>query len=138
LTAHWADGPRTLHGYYSHGFPNCFHLGILQNAVTSNFGHMLYEQTRHVSEIIQHAKLRQAQVIEPTAEAEADWVQAVRETPLQNEAFFRECTPGYYNEEGKLGKGGFFSDLYGAGPLVFYDLVNDWRTTGGMKGLAFR
>src|SRR4051794_35135615 len=90
LTAHWADGPRTLHGYYSHGFPNCFHLGILQNAVTSNFGHMLYEQTRHVTEIIQHARLRQAQVVEPTAVAEADWVQTIRDTPLQNEKFFRE------------------------------------------------
>jgi hypothetical protein len=61
LTAHWADGPRALHGYYGHGFPKCFHLGILQNAVTSNFGHMLYEQTRHVADIIQHARLRQAQ-----------------------------------------------------------------------------
>jgi cation diffusion facilitator CzcD-associated flavoprotein CzcO len=138
LTAHWADGPRTLHGYYSHGFPNCFHLGILQNAVTSNFGHMLYEQTRHVTDIIKQARLRQAQAIEPTAEAEADWVQTIRDTPLQNERFFSECTPGYYNAEGKLGNGGFFSDLYGAGPLVFYDLVNDWRATGEMKGLQFK
>jgi cation diffusion facilitator CzcD-associated flavoprotein CzcO len=138
LTDYWADGPRTLHGYYSHGFPNCFHLGILQNAVTSNFGHMLYEQARHIAEIIKHAQLRQAQVIEPTAEAEADWVRTIKETPLQNEKFFSECTPGYYNAEGKLGNGGFFSDLYGAGPLVFYDLVNDWRKNGGMKGLQFQ
>ena len=137
LTEYWADGPRTLHGFYSNGFPNCFHLGILQNAVTSNFGHMLYEQARHIAAVIEQARLRQAQVIEPTPEAEADWVQTIRDTPLQNEKFFSDCTPGYYNAEGKLGHGGFFSDLYGAGPLVFYDLVNDWRTKGGMKGLQF-
>ena len=106
--------------------------------MTSNFGHLLYEQARHVAEIIQHARLRQAQMIEPTAEAEADWVQTIKDTPLQNEKFFRECTPGYYNAEGKLGNGGFFSNLYGAGPLVFYDLVNEWRVAGGMKGLQFK
>ncbi len=98
---------------------------------------MLDEQARHIAEIIQQAKLRQAQIVEPTAEAEADWVQTIRDTPLQNEKFFSDCTPGYYNAEGKLGNGGFFSDLYGAGPLVFYDLVRDWRTKGGMKGLQF-
>jgi cation diffusion facilitator CzcD-associated flavoprotein CzcO len=137
LTEYWADGPRTLHGFYSHGFPNCFHLGLLQNAVTSNFSHMMDEQARHVAEVIRQARLRQAQAIEPTAEAEADWVQTIQDTPLQNEKFFSDCTPGYYNAEGKLGHGGFFSDLYGAGPLVFYDLVRDWRENGGMKGLSF-
>ena len=137
LTDYWADGPRTLHGYYSSGFPNCFHLGLLHNAVTSNFGHMIDEQARHIAEIIKHARLRQAQIIEPTAEAEADWVRTIQDTPLQNEKFFSECTPGYYNAEGKLGNGGFFSDLYGAGPLVFYELVREWRTTGGMQGLQF-
>ena len=137
LTDYWADGPWTLHGFYSHGFPNCFHLGLLQNAVTSNFTHMIDEQARHVAAIIQQAKLRQAQKIEPSAEAEAGWVQTIQDTPLQNEKFFSDCTPGYYNAEGKLGNGGFFSDLYGAGPVVFYDLVREWRTTGGMQGLQF-
>jgi len=136
LTEYWADGPRTLHGYYSHGFPNCFHLGVLHNAVTSNYHHMLDEQARHIAGVIQEAKLRQAQTIEPTKQAEADWVQTIKETPLENEKFYRECTPGYYNAEGKLGGGGFFSNLYGAGALEFYDLVRAWRV-GGMQGLEF-
>ena len=33
LTEHWADGLKTLHGFYSAGFPNCFHMGITQNAL---------------------------------------------------------------------------------------------------------
>jgi cyclohexanone monooxygenase len=137
LTEYWSNGARTLHGFYSHGFPNCFHLGIIQNALTPNFPHMLDEQVRHIADVIQHARLHQAQVIEPTAEAEADWLQTLRDTPNPGEKFYRECTPGYYNAEGKPGGGGFFSGLYGGGPVVFYNLVRDWRTEGGMKGLQF-
>ena len=47
---------KTLHGFYSSGFPNCFHMGITQNALTANFPHMLEEQARHITELIQHAK----------------------------------------------------------------------------------
>ncbi len=137
LTEHWAGGTKTLHGFYSHGFPNCFHLGITQNALTPNFPHMLDEQVRHVAEIIQHARSRQAEVIEPTAEAEAEWVQTIRDTPNAGVRFYMECTPGYYNGEGQLGRLGLFSELYGAGPVVFHELVREWRTNGEMKGLQF-
>src|SRR5262249_24005711 len=41
LTEYWSGGLRTLHGFYSSGFPNCFHMGITQNTVTANFPHML-------------------------------------------------------------------------------------------------
>ena len=37
LSDNWAGGLKTLHGFYSHGFPNCFHLGVTQNALTVNF-----------------------------------------------------------------------------------------------------
>ncbi len=37
LTEYWANGLRTLHGFYSFGFPNCFHMGTTQNALTANF-----------------------------------------------------------------------------------------------------
>jgi hypothetical protein len=95
---------------------------------------MLDEQVRHIADLIGHARLNQAQVIEPTAEAEAGWLQTLRDTPSPAEKFYSECTPGYYNAEGKPGGGGFFLSLYGAGPVAFFDLVRDWRTDG-MKGL---
>ena len=50
---HWADGLRTLHGFYSHGFPNCFYLGFTQNALTPNFPHMLDEQARHIADVVE-------------------------------------------------------------------------------------
>src|SRR6185437_16055775 len=135
LTEHWANGMRTLHGFYSHGFPNCFHLGITQNTLTPNFPHLLDEQVCHVVELIRHASAHEAEVIEPTSEAEAEWVRTVIETPNPGKRFYTECTPGYYNAEGRLGREGFFGELYGPGPIAFFDLLREWRATPGMNGL---
>ena len=33
LTEYWTGGLKTLHGFCSVGFPNCFHMGITQNAL---------------------------------------------------------------------------------------------------------
>ena len=66
LTDYWSSGLRTLHGFYSHGFPNCFHLGITQNTLTPNFPHMLDEQARHVADVVKTVSEQQAQMVEPT------------------------------------------------------------------------
>ena len=138
LTEHWADGVKTLHGFYSSGFPNCFHMGIVQNAITANFPHMLEEQAQHISEVIQHAKSNEARCIEPTAEAEADWIATMREKALNNQRFLTECTPGYYNNEGKPEEAkGLVADQYGGGPVEFHELVRRWRKDGEMKGVRF-
>ena len=138
LTEHWADGVKTLHGFYSHGFPNCFHLGITQNGITANFPHMLDEQTRHIAEVIQHAKLHEARTVEPTAEAEADWVAIMGQKALNTQDFLRECTPGYYNNEGKPEQGaGIVGAIYGGGPVEFFDLIRKWRADGLMSGVLF-
>jgi cyclohexanone monooxygenase len=139
LTDHWAGGLKTLHGFYSNGFPNCFHMGVTQNALTANFPHMLDEQSRHIAEVVKHAAERQAQVIEPTSDAEAGWVRVIEEKSTYDMKFRSECTPGYYNGEGRAGEGkGLFDGLYGPGPVAFYDLVNAWRADGRMEGLQIR
>ncbi|HEY6419312.1 MAG TPA: NAD(P)/FAD-dependent oxidoreductase [Candidatus Binataceae bacterium] len=138
LTENWADGVKTLHGFCSFGFPNCFHMGITQNALTANFPHMLEEQARHISELIQHAKLHEARCIEPAAEAEAEWVATIRQKALNNREFLEACTPGYYNNEGKPAEGaGLAGELYGGGPVEFHELIRKWRADGHMKGLQF-
>ena len=135
LTEYWADGMKTLHGFYSSGFPNCFHMGFTQNALTANFPHMLEEQARHIADLIVHAKSQEARVLEPTPEAEAEWVQTIRQKALNNKSYLEACTPGYYNNEGHVGDGeGFIGASYGGGPLEFYDLIKKWREEG-KKGL---
>ncbi|HKM99272.1 MAG TPA: NAD(P)/FAD-dependent oxidoreductase [Candidatus Binataceae bacterium] len=138
LTEYWADGLKTLHGFYSNGFPNCFHMGITQNALTANFPHMLEEQARHITELIQLAKSTEARRIEPTAEAEVEWAATMREKAINNRHFQTECTPGYYNNEGRIDEGaGFIGALYGGGPVEFFELVRKWRADAEKKGLQF-
>jgi cyclohexanone monooxygenase len=138
LSENWANGLKTLHGFCSVGFPNCFHMGITQNALTANFPHMLEEQSRHIAELIRHAKSQEARCIEPTAEAEAEWVATIKEKAMNNQDFLEACTPGYYNNEGKPEKGfGLAGELYGGGPVEFHDLIRKWREAGEMKGLRF-
>jgi cyclohexanone monooxygenase len=138
LTEHWSDGVRTLHGFYSAGFPNCFHMGITQNTVTANFPHMLADQARHITQVIQHAKAHEARVLEPTAEAEAEWVETIKQKEAKGRDFQLECTPGYYNNEGQLDKGpGFVGGLYGGGPIEFQKIVDGWLSDGAMRGLKF-
>jgi cation diffusion facilitator CzcD-associated flavoprotein CzcO len=138
LSENWANGLKTLHGFCSVGFPNCFHMGVTQNALTANFPHMLEEQARHITEVIRHAKSQEARCIEPTAEAEAEWVATIKEKAMNNQDFLEACTPGYYNNEGRPEKGfGLAGELYGGGPVEFHDLIRKWREEGEMKGLRF-
>ena len=120
----WSQGPRTLHGFYSHGFPNLFHLGSLQNANSVNFVHILQEQATHIAAVIAQGRKTGAPLIEPAAEAEAGWGNTIRETALDNQDFQAECTPGYYNREGAPSSA---STSYGPGPVAFHKLLATWR-----------
>jgi cation diffusion facilitator CzcD-associated flavoprotein CzcO len=138
LTERWAGGLKTLHGFYTDGFPNCFHLGITQNTLTPNFPHMLDEQADYVAEVVRKANLRQARVVEPTPEAESGWVQTIKDNALANIKFRSDCTPGYYNGEGRAGEGnGLFDGLYGPGSDAFFALVRRWREEQDMAGVNF-
>jgi cation diffusion facilitator CzcD-associated flavoprotein CzcO len=137
LSEHWAGGLRTLHGLTSHGFPNCFFLGFTQTAITISVPQALGEQADHVAYIVKQARERGTEVVEPTAEAEEAYVQEVRGLARMGQRFYSECTPGYYNSEGASdNRQGFFSDMYGAGPLRFFELLAEWRASGELPGLT--
>ena len=53
-------------------------------------------------------------------------------------SFQEQCTPGYYNNEGQPGAGGFLISSYGAGPMPFFQLLADWRDAGAFAGLELR
>ncbi|PSM37664.1 monooxygenase [Streptomyces dioscori] len=125
----WRQGARTLHGFYSNGFPNLFQLGPLQNASAVNYVHILDEQATHVAEVIAEARERGARYVEPTVEAETAWVATIREKAADLYAFQAECTPGYYNNEGRPRQR---SESYGDGPVAFHELLRRWRADGGM------
>ncbi|MEU1799723.1 NAD(P)/FAD-dependent oxidoreductase [Streptomyces sp. NPDC019937] len=128
LSEAWADGPKTLHGFCTHGFPNLFQLGPLQNAASVNFVHVLDEQAHHVAEMVTEARKRRARYVEPTSAAQDAWLAALRENAPDLHAFQAECTPGYYNNEGMPHKRNAYAD----GPVAFHDLLRHWRAGGGM------
>ena len=139
LSDKWADGIKTFHGLTSHGFPNCFFLGFTQTAVTVNVPHALEEQAKHITYMIEQAQEQSAKRIEPTVEAEQWWQEEMKEKARLGKRFFEACTPGYYNNEGKLGNpNGFFSAMYGAGPVRFFRLLDEWRSTGRLEGISLR
>jgi cyclohexanone monooxygenase len=137
LSEHWARGLKTLHGLTSHGFPNCFFLGFTQTAITISVPQALNEQADHVTYIVKQARERGVRTVEPTAEAEQAYVDEVRSLMRVGERFYRECTPGYYNSEGQEGnRQGFFSEMYGAGPLRFFEVLAQWRASGDLPGMS--
>lgn len=136
LSEHYAHGLRTLHGFYSHGFPNFFILGLSQNAFKPNIVDMLTEQSAHITALITHVHSRGLNTVEPTAQAETDWLRVIQEKSAEARAFLAECTPGYYSGEGDVDKG-LLVDSYGGGSLEFSRLLSDWQGTGRMEGLRF-
>lgn len=120
----WGRGPRTLHGFTTHGFPNLFQLGPMQNANSVNFVHILQEQAEHIAAVIARAEGVGARWVEPTAQAEEDWCRTILETSRDVSAFQAECTPGYYNGEGSRSIGGL---TYSPGPVAFHRLIREWR-----------
>jgi cyclohexanone monooxygenase len=136
LYDHWADGHRTLHGHSSHGFPNWFYIGVGQNGFTANMTSMFDEQAQHISHIIRDVKARGATTVEPTAEAEGEWVKLIRQLNGASAQFLESCTPGFYNNEGRSERTGtLFGESYGPGANAFSALMEDWRQNGDLAGL---
>ncbi|GAA2390796.1 NAD(P)/FAD-dependent oxidoreductase [Streptomyces glaucosporus] len=121
----WARrGPRTLHGFTSNGFPNLVQMGSLQNASSVNFTHILDEQAVHAAALVAAAEEKGA-VIEPTREAEDAWLAVCAQGAPDHEWFHAECTPGYYNREGRGRPNG--PTAYPHGAVAFHDLLRRWR-----------
>jgi cyclohexanone monooxygenase len=135
LTDKWQDGVSTLHGFHSRGFPNCFIVSNSQSGFTANFPHMLNEQSKHIAYIVKTCGERQVRTIEAAEDAEKDWVQTIESLAIMRQKFFEECTPGYYNNEGKLSERAARNGPYGAGPIAFVNILENWRADGGLKGL---
>ena len=136
LSDKWKDGPKTFQGMFSHGFPNCYFLGVIQSALTTNFVHLLMEQTKHIAHVVKYGGDHNTKLVEPTLEAEEEWVALIKRNAHRGERFFAECTPGYYNNEGNHDKSnGFLSNAYGKGPVAFFDLLKNWKKSGTYEGL---
>lgn len=136
LADRWADGPRTLHGLVSRGFPNMFMMPcpFQQGPVTANHALAALEIAEHVGAVVERLEERGVAAFEVSEAAEDAWcAKFLRHGPGLGE-FQAECTPSRINNEG---------DPTGVNPLAgvygdffrFKQLLADWRATGAFEGL---
>lgn len=52
--------------------------------------------------------------------------------------FQEECTPGYYNIEGKPSELAARNGPFGAGPIAFVKRLEDWRASNDLPGLELQ
>lgn len=132
----WRDGPKTLHGTMTHGFPNQFYIGYIQGGLNATVTNQFGGQGEHIAHIIAETLKRGASSVEPSAEAQADYVRHFEEIEIDLSAFNLECPPSYFNNEGEAKPKWALFRGYGHGWAAFNALLETWRSEGDMKGLT--
>ena len=133
---HWSDGPKTLHGTMTHGFPNQFYVGYIQGGLNASVTEQFGKQGEHIAYVIREALNRGAAVVEPSREAQDAYVRHFEELEIDLSAFLRECPPSYFNNEGEEKPKWALFRGYGAGWVAFQKLLKDWRDQGDLRGLV--
>jgi cyclohexanone monooxygenase len=96
---------------------------------------MINEQAKHIGYILGRCHKEGIAAVEAAKDAEDAWIATIEKLALLREAFLQECTPGYYNNEGNVQAMSRRNTSYGAGPVAFTRVLEDWRAEGGMQGL---
>jgi cation diffusion facilitator CzcD-associated flavoprotein CzcO len=140
LTQRWADGMQSLHGMHVRDFPNLFIVGPSQGAnLISNITQNLTEAGSTIAAILRRAIDAGAAEVEVSVEAEEAWVAMLEANP-RSFGGNPDCTPGYYNNEGRpVGRRERLnSSGYPDGPVAYFDHITRWRSSGDFAGLEFR
>ena len=134
VTQKWQNGLATFHGMHSRGFPNAFFFGPAQSGFTATYTYSLDEQSIHLAYILEKIMDKGATRIEASKEAEEQWIQTIIEKARLTADFQENCTPGYYNNEGKINQTPQ-NNTYGGGPIEFFSLMKKWRSKDSLEGL---
>jgi cation diffusion facilitator CzcD-associated flavoprotein CzcO len=133
---HWPEGYETLHGTMTHQFPNQFYIGYIQGGLNASVTEQFGQQGCHIAYIIRESLQRGITSVEPSKQAQDDYVRSFHAMEMDLSEFQRTCPPGYFNNEGEVKpKWGLFRG-YGPGWDAFQKLLKDWRDKGDMEGLV--
>ena len=121
-------------------FPNLFIVGPTQGAnLISNITHNLVEAGTTIASVIAHGHAVDAREIEVSESAESEWLALIDSHPgtIFGDA---ECTPGYYNGEGREAtrRDRRNSSGHPLGAVAYFEHIENWRSDGGFSGLEFR
>jgi cation diffusion facilitator CzcD-associated flavoprotein CzcO len=136
----FADGPITLFGMMTSGFPNLFIMPTpgFQSVVTVNYTHLAVEGAEHIAGTIALLEKCGARVADVLPEAEENWTAAIVSKARDTSGFMSACTPSRLNYEGDVGKANPRANSYGGGYGDFFgyqQLLRDWRASGEFEGL---
>ncbi len=90
-------------------------------------------QSEHFAAVVKRTLSEGLDRIEPTKEAEHDWLGVLKRKAVTDDTYLRECTPGYYNNEGKNLRDSIWLSNYGGGPFEYMDLLREWLQSGGLQ-----
>ena len=84
-----------------------------QGTFTTNFVQKLDEEALHAAHMIMRLKAAGYKTFDPTKEAEDAYCEEIYRKSGRGQKFLQQCTPGYYNNEGKMTIGKSFNSLWG-------------------------
>ena len=131
----WREGHRTFQSMMTCGFPNLFFLHVAQAGFSPNFTHLLDEQAQHVTWIIRNCETRKLVTIQPSKEAEDDYVRLIDERGKMRQAYLADCTPGHLTNDGNVDIKFIRGTPYSQGGREFFLLLKDWRDAGDLRGM---
>ena len=135
LAEKWTGGATTLHGQHVHGFPNFLLSTSRQASWDNNFPFPQEVVATHLAKLIRTLLDSGVDTIEVTAEAEADWVRFHEEMSVELQKTWKECTPSYFNQEGKADERILRNGALGKSPTELREILAKWREDG-MPGLT--
>ena len=136
LSEAWAEGPATLHGVLSNGFPNMFMISTVQGAQATNFVHSITETAQHVAFLIEQCVKGNYATIEPETAAQENWFETLFAQLWGIARYNATCTPGYLNSEGGGDMRSARAIAWMTSVLGFAEYVENWRKQGDLAGLV--
>lgn len=136
LSEAWAEGPATLHGVLSNGFPNMFMISTVQGAQATNFVHSITETAQHVAFLIEQCVKGNIATIEPEIAAQENWFETLFAQLWGIARYNATCTPGYLNSEGGGDMRSARAIAWMTSVLGFAEYVENWRQQGDLPGLV--
>jgi cation diffusion facilitator CzcD-associated flavoprotein CzcO len=134
LSERWHDGTHSLHGVMTAELPNFFVISFIQAGFGLNFVHFLTESSAHISWLVDHCLGEGIASIEPTVEAEDEWLNLLWSASAPLARYNRSCTPSYGNSEGARTTLAARSAVF-PGPLTDYARhLAEWRAAGDLAG----
>ncbi|KAJ1327510.1 pentalenolactone D synthase [Microdochium nivale] len=145
LSSKWqTQGPTTLHGVISGGFPNLFYISPAQGGAGPNQTHAIDVQARHIAQITAaaHKKTSSPVVLDVIPEAEETWSMRCAAGATRS-ASVAVCGPSYFNNQGKKMDMADPETLkflraspWAEGIIAYDEVVQKWYEAGTLEGLV--